>query len=249
MNDSKLIFCVFGFARHEPSHSFDFSSHKKYIYCPDIKFEGEIEKTTKEAFLQRYDSDNCVVELYSGYDRSKYTNILTSLDIPMYSKEKIPHDGILSYFYHIKKVLELCQKHEKNNSSDDTIVLVRTDMSIESIDIKSINEMLTECDIVVKSLKPKANSDRYFCFKKRHIGSFLDLYESYKTYLVDFYNDKRTIPYTFPEAVFWYHLNNIKKLKIKSIDPDNSDSFVFKFDHICSESCKHNIIKKLESEQ
>lgn len=252
MDKTKFIVCINGFVRDEPEISFDFNSVTKYAYCPIIKYEGNTEKTSVENFYKRYGSNNCFVELYDNYDRSVYTNLVKSLNVPLFDKEKIPHDGVFSYFNHIRGVLKKCVDSEKNSSDEDIILLMRPDINIVDIKYNEICDLLNDemCDVLVKSSRERQRtcSDLYFLFKKKNISSFIELFDAYKKYLLEYYGTTKikTIQNTFPEAIFWHHLNDVKKLKIKVIP---SDTIKFEFSHVCNDSCKHSIMKKLQSEK
>lgn len=238
--ENKFVFCIFGFVRSEPEHTFDFGAYTKYIYCPRIKFENEPEITNDNNFYNRYGPKTCNVRLYDNYDRSIFTKEVKNLNVPLLSSSgRIPHDGIFSFFDHVKKVLEYYLNSEPDSSMDDIIVLMRSDISVESIDLNSIKETLNEYDVKVQGMNRNVVADKYFCFKRKNISTFIDLYNSYKIYLSNFYHNNsvvgKKLKNTFPEHIFWYHVTQ-NNLTIMNKEED----LVFKFKHVCSKFCKHN---------
>ena len=240
---SSFAFCLYGFVRNAPDHTFDFSSYPKYAYCPKIKYEDKQEETSLGEFQTRFGEDYCNVFLYENYDRSKFTNLVKSLNVRVKEVRKPSHDGIFSYFYHVKKVLEYYLSKKPNSDPDDIIILMRSDISVDSIDLDSIANTLEEFEVKVQGMGKDVIADKYFCFKRKYIKTFINLYDSYKDYLVKFYD--KTTPsnkkpkHTFPEYIFWYHITN-NNLKIKNKEED----FVFKFKHICNPYCKHKYLPK-----
>ena len=77
--------------------------------------------------------------------------------------------------------------------------------------------------------------DLYFATKLKNIKVFESLYDSYKKYIVNFYN--KNIPHPTdiaPEPIFSFHFSQ-NNLKV-----DESPVVNYKWGHVCNEFCGHN---------
>jgi hypothetical protein len=242
-----MIFVFFGFVRYfeKFSYNIDITTEKDvYIFTPTIRNENLPEdKITIESIQKKYGESSNIV-LYP-YEKQKHIDKYLKLNVPRFNQFFQQPYRIFSFFYNIKTSLELV-KNSKKYQEDDVILLSRIDIGL-NINLDLLKQKIEEVDVIAGHTSAHyGTDDKWFVFKYKHIDVFISLYDSYESYLVEYYNQNKkqcgfTMPTTRPEDAIVYHFN---KNKLKFV---NTHGIIdYSFEHICSEYCGHNGLNSLE---
>lgn len=232
-----IIFGFFGFYRNSNNfnYNFDIKSYNKYIYTPSIKNEDTNEILTNNILVNKF-GVNSKILIYE-YNKNQFIDKYIKLSDKKFINYFQQGYRIFSFFYNIKGVLELIKQDEFNE--DDIIILSRIDIGLNINNIDNIKNLLENNDVIVTDIfkinKINIVDDKVFIFKYKNINIFINLYEDYEKYLINYFSNNIDRPLdTHPEYIFYYHFKK-NNLKIKKCD---SISYVFK--HVCSKYCGHN---------
>jgi hypothetical protein len=241
-----IMFGFFGFYRNSDNftYNFDIKNFKKYIYTPSIRNEDITEIITNDKLINKF-GINSKILIYE-YNKNKFIDKYKKISDKNFLNYFQQGYRIFSFFNNIKGVLEMIKQDEFNE--DDIIILCRIDVGLKIKNMDEIKNILETNDIIVtdilkmyKKIKKKKIfisdivDDKVFIFKYKNINIFINLYEDYEKYLINYFSNNIDKPlYTHPEYIFYYHLKK-NNLKIKKCD---SISYVFK--HVCSKYCGHN---------
>ena len=233
MSKKKFIFCVYGFLRDMHPNLFNFGGCDKFIYVPAQRYEDKSILVTKSEIFKRYGNDS-VVNLYE-YDSSIFNEEAKKLNVPPLNRHYQQPQRILSFFMHIKKSVEMINSVSGSYDDNTIVYLLRSDLGVKYVDFKKTEELLKTSDVIVEKFTSAGFRDLYFATKLKNIKVFESLYDSYKKYIVNFYN--KNIPHPTdiaPEPIFSFHFSQ-NNLKV-----DESPVVNYKWGHVCNEFCGHN---------
>lgn len=216
-----MTLCLFGFYRNADNFVRNIEFKDVYIFCPTVKAENDTSEITPDMLIK---FGNPTVCLYK-YDKQIHIEKSNKLNIPKFNQFYQQSYRIFSFFYNIKKVLEMVKPMDEN----EIILLSRIDIGLK-IDYSKLdfNE-----DIMVGSMSANKKwvDDKWFLFRYKHINVFITLYDSFEAYLT---TERNRIPSTRPEDVFYYHfMKHDMKIGV-------TKAVTYQFSHVCSEFCGHN---------
>jgi hypothetical protein len=216
-----MTLCLFGFYRNADDFERNIEFNNVYIFCPSIKAENDTTEITHDKLI-KYGKYPTI--LIYNYDKQIHIEKSNKLNIPKFNEFYQQSYRIFSFFYHIKRVLEMVPPmHE-----DEIILLSRIDIGLK-IDY---DRLQFSDDIMVNVRNENGElDDKWFLFRYKHIHVFTTLYDTYETYLT---TERGRLPSTRPEDVIYYHFmkHNMKVGFTTAVTQQ--------FKHVCSEFCGHN---------
>jgi hypothetical protein len=233
-----MIFGFFGFFRNGHNHktNIDFNNqHDVYIYTPTIRNENLYDDYISPKMIVDKIGKDANILIYS-YNKELQLNKQKKLNIPKFNSIFQPIYRIFSFFYNIKKVLEMVKESNKYKA-DDIIVLSRIDIGL-NLKTTNIESLLDKNDIILGVCTGYGTDDKCFIFKYKNIDVFISLYDDCDRYFIDYYDEniKIDLPRMVPEEIFMYHFIN-KGMKCLFT---GTDIIEYSFEHVCSEFCGHN---------
>jgi len=215
-----MTLCLFGFYRNADDFERNIEFDNVYIFCPSIKAENDTTEITHDKLSKYGKSPNILIY---NYDKQIHIEKSNKLNIPKFNQYYQQSYRIFSFFYHIKKVLEMLPPmHE-----DEIILLSRIDIGLK-IDYECLP---FSDDIMVSNRCGNGVDDKWFLFRYKHIHVFTSLYDAYETYLT---TERSCLPSTCPEDVFYHHFMK-HHMRIGS-----TNAVTYQFKHVCSEFCGHH---------
>ena len=215
-----MTLCLFGFYRNSDDFVRNIDFKDVYIFCPTVKAENDTTEITPD-MLSKF--GNPTFSLYT-YDKQIHIEKSSKLNIPKFNQFYQQSYRIFSFFYHIKKVLEMVKPMNEN----EIILLSRIDIGLK-IDYSKLD---FKEDIMVGSMNGKVGvDDKWFLFRYKHINVLMTLYDSFESYLT---KERHLLPTTRPEDVFYLHfMKHNMKIGV-------TNAVTYEFTHVCSEFCGHN---------
>lgn len=232
--NNSITFCFHGFVRdYPPKYKIDIKKFNNYIYVPSTRNENNRIKITNDQIYNVYGNNSKIV-IYD-YDKYKFIKKSKKLNIPKFNKYYQQSYRIFSFFNNLKESLLTLDINKITD--DEIIILCRIDIGISVINYSKINELLRNNDIIIhRRAEDQGYDDKYFVFKKKSINVFLNLYDDYEKYLIDFYhnNNPDKLDSTRPEDIISLHFKKYnQKIAIYAV-------IHYRFHHVCSEFCGHN---------
>lgn len=221
-----LNIALHGFVRNcSGSYNFDIKSntYKKYIYTPSIVNEDTEEPSGPK--LAKF--GNSKIEIYQ-YDKQMLIEKAKKVTDKKFLNYYQQPYRIFSFFNNIRGALSMIE-----GDPEEIILLARIDIGMQ-INKEDIYHLINNYDVLLGfPIGLDATEVKFFIFKLKHKHVFMNLYDDYEKYIVDYLEDKVD---SRPESIFKYHFDNYN-LSYKFTD----DKLVkYDFQHVCSRFCGHN---------